>query len=218
MRSPRRWRVVSAGMLVGLSLLSGCAQVSATLDRPATSSSAQSAPGPYARAAYGPRWADIDRNGCKTRDDVLYREMLTDHPYRVMTKRGCQHDVVNGSWRDPYSGRLLTADLARDPQSVQIDHIVSLKESWISGAWRWSPAERRAFANDPANLHAVDGHLNQSKGEDDAATWKPAPAYQCRNAREILMIKTRYQLSIDPAEQRALNQMLTTCRAERRDP
>lgn len=218
MRSPRRWRVVSAGMLVGLGLLSGCAQVSATLDRPATSSSAQSAPGPYARAEYGPRWADVDHNGCKTRDDVLYREMLTNRAHRVVVKRGCQHDVISGSWRDPYTGNLLTADLARDPEAVQIDHVVSLKESWVSGAWRWSPAKRLAFANDPANLHAVEGRLNQSKGEDDASTWKPAPAYWCRNAREILAIKTRYQLSIDPAEQRALNRMLATCPDGRTTP
>ena len=27
-------------------------------------------------------------------------------------KRRCQHDVVSGSWRDPYTGNLLTADLA----------------------------------------------------------------------------------------------------------
>lgn len=218
MRTDRFRRVAGAGVVVSVGLVSGCTTVSATLERPAASSSAQSAPGPYARAEYGPRWADVDHNGCKTRDDVLYREMLTNRAHRVVVKRGCQHDVISGSWRDPYTGNLLTADLARDPEAVQIDHVVSLKESWVSGAWRWSPAKRLAFANDPANLHAVEGRLNQSKGEDDASTWKPAPAYWCRNAREILAIKTRYQLSIDPAEQRALNRMLATCPDGRTTP
>src|SRR6476469_6364301 len=38
----------------------------------------------YARAAFGAAWADIDRNGCDTRDDVLRRD-LTGETFRAGT-------------------------------------------------------------------------------------------------------------------------------------
>ena len=39
---------------------------------------------------------------------------------------------------------------------------------------------RRAFANDPLNLLAVDGPLNMQKGDGDAATWLPPNrSYRC---------------------------------------
>ena len=58
--------------------------------------------------------------------------------------------------------------------AVQIDHVVALSDSWQKGAQQWDAAKREAFANDPLNLLAVDGPLNQQKGDGDAATWLPA--------------------------------------------
>lgn len=48
--------------------------------------------------------------------------------------------------------------------------MVALSDAWQKGAARWSEARRRAFANDPRNLLAVDGRLNAQKGDGDAAT------------------------------------------------
>jgi hypothetical protein len=35
----------------------------------------------YTRAQFGPTWADVDRNGCDTRNDILKRD-LTSITYR----------------------------------------------------------------------------------------------------------------------------------------
>ena len=63
---------------------------------------------------------------------------------------------------------------------VQIDHVVALSAAWQKGAQGWDTATRTAFANDPLNPLAVDGPLNQQKGDGDAATWLPPKrAYRC---------------------------------------
>ena len=49
---------------------------------------------------FGPAWADVDRNGCDQRNDVLHRD-LTDVQVREGTQ-GCV--VVAGVLDDPYTG------------------------------------------------------------------------------------------------------------------
>lgn len=46
------------------------------------------------------------------------------------------------------------------------DHVVPLKEAWISGARSWTAAQRESFANDLTRpqLVAVTDNLNESKG------------------------------------------------------
>lgn len=46
------------------------------------------------------------------------------------------------------------------------DHLVPLKEAWLSGARNWTPAQREALANDLTRpqLVAVTDNLNDSKG------------------------------------------------------
>ena len=125
----------------------------------------------YAREQFGPAWADVDRNGCDTRDDVLNRDLVAKE-WRPGT-HGCV--VVAGVVRDPYTGRRLVFAKA-DAAAVQIDHVVALSDAWQKGAAQWDAARRRAFANDPLNLLAVDGPTNAQKSDGDAATWLPPPA------------------------------------------
>ncbi len=75
----------------------------------------------YDRQIFGPAWADVDRNGCDTRNDVLARD-LTDREVRPGT-RGCV--VVAGSLADPYSG-VVVPFRKQDAAQVQIDHMVSV--------------------------------------------------------------------------------------------
>ncbi|HJG46855.1 MAG TPA: deoxyribonuclease, partial [Corynebacterium variabile] len=51
----------------------------------------------YDRALFGQAWADVDRNGCDTRNDILARD-LTDITYKDGTCR-----VLTGTLDDPYT-------------------------------------------------------------------------------------------------------------------
>ena len=167
----------------------------------------------YDRGAFGSSWRDTDHNGCNQRDDVLVRDAV---PGTVTAGRqgSCDHDVLAGSWVDPYTGRRIDLTDAKAPaqaQSVQIDHVVPLSEAWSSGAWRWAPERRAAFSNDLGVLLAVDGPTNASKGDDDPAAWRPRKSYQCTYAQRWITVKATWKLEADASEVRALREMLGYC-------
>jgi hypothetical protein len=167
----------------------------------------------YRRDAFGNDWVDTDDNGCNQRDDVLLRDAVPGTT-RVQSQGDCDHDVLAGTWLDPYTGRTLRfTDLKdlRQAEAIQVDHVVPLAEAWVSGARRWSRARREVFANDLDELLAVDGPTNMSKGDGDPASWRPRQGYQCSYARRWIAIKTRYDLAVDPPESSALAQMLDRC-------
>ncbi len=124
----------------------------------------------YSRDAFGPAWADVDSNGCDTRDDVLRRDLTATTV--TAGSGGCQ--VATGTLIDPYSGTTIAFTRGADTSGdVQIDHVVALSNAWQTGAFAWPGSEREQFANDPLNLLAVQGRLNSQKSDGDAATWLP---------------------------------------------
>ncbi|MFD7076867.1 HNH endonuclease family protein [Nocardioides sp. NPDC059952] len=165
----------------------------------------------YVRSSFGGGWADSDGNGCNQRDDVLLRDAVE---VRTRPQGSCDHDVLAGTWVDPYTGgRLVFTDL-KEPgqaQAIQIDHVVPLSEAWRSGASGWSSDRRRAFADDLGNLLAVDGPTNMSKSDDDPAGWRPRKGFQCAYAARWIETKTRWSLAADDSERRALGEMLGFC-------
>jgi hypothetical protein len=167
----------------------------------------------YARAAFGDSWIDTDGNGCNQRDDVLLRDGLPG-TVRAVEQGACDHDVVAGTWIDPYTGMRLTFDDLKDlaqAQAIQIDHVVPLAEAWVSGAAGWSEDRRKAFANDLRELLAVDGPTNESKSDGDPAAWRPGAPFQCDYARRWIGVKAVWDLAVDDSERRALGEMLTYC-------
>lgn len=206
--------VQAAAAVLSVLVLGGC-NLQVELDQPestptpvgslgALKVAAESHQAGYRRAAFGQRWKDVDHNGCGQRDDVLTRDL------KGVQKRG-RCVVVAGLLVDPYTGEQVRFAKA-DADAVQIDHRVSLAEAWRSGAWMWTPAEREGFANDRLNLAASKGSVNQGKGDDDAAHWLPVgPSRQCVFARQVVEVKTRYQLSVDPDEATALRRALALC-------
>ena len=169
----------------------------------------------YERAAFGTAWKDVDGNGCNQRDDVLLRDAVPGTA-TVQVQRSCPHDVLAGSWVDPYTGRNLTFDDLKDPrqaQAIQIDHVVPLAEAWVSGAHAWSDERRERFANDLTVLVASDGPTNASKGAQDPAAWRPKAPFQCSYATHWIDVKHRWRLAVDASESRALGDMLRTCDA-----
>lgn len=166
----------------------------------------------YRRDAFGPAWADVDDNGCNQRDDVLMRDAVG--PIRTAPQGRCQHDVLAGTWVDPYDGVEVTLDDLKDPaqaRAIQIDHVVPLAEAWRSGASQWDEQRRRLFANDLDVLAAATGRTNASKSDHDPAAWRPRAEYQCDYARRWITVKSTHDLAVDDSERRALSEMLQRC-------
>jgi hypothetical protein len=165
----------------------------------------------YARDRFGPAWADVDHNGCDTRNDVLNRD-LTAKRWRPGTHE-CV--VVSGELADPYSGSLLSFAKA-EAQAVQIDHVVALGDAWQTGASGWDDKRRTQFANDRLNLVAVDGRLNEAKGDADAASWlPPSQGARCAYVARQIAVKRKWQLWVTPAEHDAMADVLKSCPAAR---
>lgn len=167
----------------------------------------------YRRESFGRPWLDVDGNGCNQRDDVLLRDAVPG-TVRSVRQGACAHDVIAGTWLDPYTGVALTfSDLKElaQAQAIQIDHVVPLAEAWVSGASSWSAEQRERYANDLGSLLAVDGPTNASKGSHEPAAWRPKKEFQCDYARRWVAVKSAWSLGVDPSERRALNEMLGVC-------
>lgn len=167
----------------------------------------------YQRDAFGPAWADVDHNGCDTRNDVLRRDLVD-----VLTKPGTHGCVVlAGTLHDPYTGR--TINFHRGPTSsmaVQIDHRFPLGLAWQHGAASWTARQREQFANDPVNLAAVDGPANEDKSDSGPGKWMPPNAGDaCTYAATFVTVATKWRLSIATNDEHALDRTLTTCTTQR---
>ena len=163
----------------------------------------------YDRAEFGQAWADVDRNGCDTRNDILRRD-LGQLVLKAGT-RGCL--VLRGTLHDPYTGTTIRFVRGQGTSTaVQVDHVVALSDAWQKGAQQWSGQQRTAFANDPLNLLAVDGPTNQRKSDGDAATWlPPRKAARCSYVARQVAVKRRYGLWVTAAERAAILRVLDTC-------
>ena len=149
--------------------------------------------GGYVRDLFGYP-ADLDGDGCDTRAEVLRAESIT--PAQV-DPYGCT--VVAGDWLSLYDGLTVTT-----PGELEIDHVVSLKEAWDSGAWQWSAVALVAYANDLSDergLRAVTVATNRAKGDKDPSNWLPPdPAAVCPFIGDWVAVKVRWGLSMDQSE------------------
>ncbi len=166
----------------------------------------------YARTRFGRAWDDavdvqFGRNGCRTREDILRRDLtgITFHA------DGCR--VLTGTLADPYTGTTIPFTRGQETSAlVQVDHVVALSDAWQKGAAAWAADKRIAFANDPRNLQAVSGTVNQQKSDGDAATWLPPnKAYRCTYVGRQIEVKKSYGLWVTPAERDAMRRVLASC-------
>jgi hypothetical protein len=89
---------------------------------------------PYNRNLFN-HWITIN-NQCNTRETVLSRDGTG-----VVTSSACA--ATAGQWYSDYDGKTWT-----EAASVDIDHLVPLKEAWVSGAKDWTDERREEFANE----------------------------------------------------------------------
>lgn len=161
-----------------------------------------------ARASYGPAWADVDRNGCDTPNDILKRDLTV-----VVLSAGSTCKVESGDLADHYTAMIL--HFQRGPETgnaVQIDHAVALGDAWIKGAQQLTEAQRMTSANDPLNLQATDGPTDVQKGDSDAAAWLPPNKnYHCEYVARQISVKATYGLWVTQAEHDAMAHVLAAC-------
>jgi len=137
---------------------------------------------------------------------VLIVESVEEVAFK--TAKRCQ--VATGEWLDPYTGITVT-----DATTLDVDHMVPLKNAHDSGGWAWGKDRKAAYANEMVyadHLIAVTASANRQKGAKGPEGWKPANQdYWCGYAVDWVQIKVNWELSVTKAEWAALQEMLKTC-------
>jgi len=171
----------------------------------------------YRRAAFGDAWTDDNdapggHNGCDTRNDILDRD-LVDKTFVSISR--CPSAVATGTLHDPYtSGTIALVRGNQTGAAVQIDHLVPLAYAWDQGARNWTDGMRVRFANDPANLLAVDGPINEDKSDGEPAVWMPPNrAFWCQYAVQFAAVLRGYGLPVDAPSAPVLRDAAATCPA-----
>ena len=170
--------------------------------------------GDYERSAFGTAWTDDVRvpgggNGCDTRNDILNRDLRDT---RTGLAKTCAGAVLAGELHSPYTGEFIVFRRDRGAAAVQIDHIVPLALAWDLGARAWTEELRIRFANDPANLLAVEGEANQDKGDKEPALWMPPnAAFHCQYAMQYIAVLRGYGLPVDAPSVPVLRAASDTC-------
>ena len=152
-------------------------------------------------------WDDEDGDCISDRHEVLMAQHFDgDGAYPlVMSSSGCF--VESGRWLDPYDEIYYYS-----ASNVQIDHVVALYESWISGLGNLSSSLQRRYANTGSltegvlpetshNFLAVGASSNGEKGSSDPTEWMPRnEAYHCTYLKKWVLTKSKNELLFDPAE------------------
>ena len=151
-------------------------------------------------------WVDADGDCQNTRHEVLIEESFDLVDFKTVA----QCSVVTGRWWAAYTNTEVT-----DASSLDIDHLVPLKNAHLSGAWAWDAELRRRYANsldDPDHLIAVTAGANRAKGGRGPEEWKPpSQAYWCEYAWDWIRVKVTWELTVTAAEAAAIRDMLDTC-------
>jgi hypothetical protein len=153
----------------------------------------------YDRDEFGSAWFDTDGNSCDTRNDVLSVQLEN------VVKQGCK--VIGGKVNDPYSGQTYEFVVGG---AFPIDHVVSLRDAWMSGAWKWTDYQRLLYANDLRNLQVTTRLMNEQKSDSGPDRWLP-PHDQCGFVKRYSSIKEIYHLSFTTAQQNAIADVLKHC-------
>lgn len=143
----------------------------------------------YDRRSWG-NWKDFDRNCYNTRAEVLIR----DNYGKLVRGKNCV--VKSGRWLDFYTGQTITS-----AASIDIDHVVSVKEAHDAGGWAWPREKKSEFYNDPDNLVVTHNSTNRRKGANSFLNWMPADKIRaCGYAIRWMKIKRKYDLPFSQVE------------------
>ena len=95
---------------------------------------------------------------------------------------------------------------------INIDHIVSLKDTYESGAASWSASRKKGFANDRSNHVPSCGRVNSSKGSEGPSDFLRRSRdgrgleYEivrfCEYVQKYYAVKVKYGLSFSSNKKR----------------
>lgn len=148
-------------------------------------------------------WIKPIKDVClNTRGVVLKRDSLVD----ISVNDKCT--VTAGNWFDPYTNQTYN-----DADDIQIDHVVALKNAYMTGGHTWDKAKRCLYANYLGNrfhLLAVNGPENMKKSDKSPLEYvPPTKAYVCEYLRNWLYIKYIWSLKMTPREVDAIRNEIT---------
>lgn len=156
---------------------------------------------PYHRSRHFGGWTNdrTDNNCYNTRTKILIRD--SEDSVTLDPKNKCA--VSTGKWLDPYTDTYITKS-----KETQIDHVVPLKNAYISGAHRWLPQQRCLYSNfmaSPYHLLTVSGIQNQTKGSRTPAEYMPPNEKEaCSYLQYWLKIKMAWGLHMTFEEASAI--------------
>jgi len=156
---------------------------------------------PYSRAQW-PHW----QGGClDVREQVLIAESR-----QPVTKSADGCTLVWGDWLDPYTG-----EQTNDPHGLDCDHLIPLKAAHVAGGWRWTRAEKAAYANDqtdPDHLIATRASVNRQKGSKGPSQWLPPRlAYRCHYVAAYAHVAEVWHLTLPKADVRTIRTVRGAC-------
>lgn len=159
----------------------------------------------YKRIEQFGRWInDPSDDVCyNTRAIVLMRDSNKDVTFADTDK--C--NVIRGEWKDDYTGQTFTVR-----EDIQIDHLVPLKNAYVSGAYKWSFKARCLYANFLGykfHLKSVNASQNMKKGDKGPDRYMPPNAeYTCPYIKNWLTVKFLWGLRMTVSEATAINSLL----------
>lgn len=159
---------------------------------------------PYNRDLHFGGWLrDSGVDSClNTRGKVLIRDSSSSVTF---FPNGCA--VETGSWNDPYTARLHTHS-----KDIQIDHVVALKNAYMTGAHEWDFKKRCLYGNFLGNnfhLMSVNGKENMKKSDSTPSGYVPPnKAFTCQFVKNWLYIKLIWELRTTPKETTAIKNIV----------
>lgn len=158
----------------------------------------------YDRDSQFGEWIKPQKDSClNTRGIVLKR----DSKVNIGVNEKCT--VENGQWYDPYTNKDYT-----DADDIQIDHVVALKNAYMTGGHTWDAKKRCLYANYLGNnfhLLAVNGPENMKKSDKSPLEYMPPnKQFVCEYLRTWLEIKYIWNLKMTPREVTAIKNEISS--------
>lgn len=160
----------------------------------------------YMRKLHFGRWINdpTDETCMNTRAKVLVRDSAGDVTFR--NNKQCV--VESGLWQDNYTGQELTSS-----RQIQVDHMVPLKNAYISGAFNWDYKTRCLYANYMGyreHLISAEARQNMSKGDRGPEKYLPPElSYRCQYIKNWLMVKLIWRLNMTMDEIQSIHEVAT---------
>jgi hypothetical protein len=139
----------------------------------------------------------INRSGDNSCLDTRGLVLVRDSVKQTQVSSTCK--VESGQWHDPY-----TDTDVKSAAAIQIDHLVPLKNAYMTGAYDWDFNKRCLYANylgDQFHLLSVSGHENMSKSDRAPDEYMPPnKKIACSYLKIWLETKLIWNLRLTPNE------------------